>query len=104
MADPSSSNEAQQRQQFPVSLTPSLQIPIEIDLQNLIIEKLGNNIQNTMGITIQERKPLRKMYQNQNLEKTSKLVNVAFPNLIHRNAILTEINQLHYAAVLTIQN
>ena len=95
---------AQQQQHSPEIVPPSLQISIDIAQQDPIIDKLGNNIQKAMGTSIQEREPLRKMFQNQKFKKISKIVNDALPNLIHRTATLTEINQVHYAAALTIQN
>ena len=67
------------------------------------MEKLANNIQVVMGKTIDEREPLRKLFQNQKLKQMVSTVNSALPLLVHRNASLTEINQVHYAAALTIQ-
>ena len=43
------------------------------------------------------------MFQNKRFKQATKLVNDALPSLIHRDADMTEINQVHYAAALTIQ-
>ena len=57
-----------------------------------------------MGTSIQEREPLLKMFLNQKFKKIFELLNDALPNLIYRTATITEIDQVHHAAGLTIQN
>ena len=71
---------------------------------NPLLDQLASNIEAIMSRPIQEREPLKKLFQNTKFKKVTKMVNDALPNLIDKAADLTEINQVHYAAALTIQN
>ena len=72
--------------------------------ENPILDELAKNIEAVRRKPIQEREPLKKIFENVKFKTTKKVIDDALPNLIHRDATLTEINQVHYAAALTIQN
>lgn len=74
-----------------------------LDQDNPIINELATNILEAQNKPIKDREPLRRMFQNQKFRQVTKTVNEALPNLIQSDASLTKINQVHYAAALTIQ-
>ena len=76
---------------------------ILLDNENPVINRLEENIRASMIMPINERQPLRKLFKNQKFRKVLQTVNNALPRLIHRDASLTEINQVHYVAAITVQ-
>ena len=80
------------------------QNPPEIDINNPIVNKLAENIGLVTNKRSDEREPLQRLFQNQKFRQIINIVNEALPDLIHREASLTEMNQIHYAAALTVQN
>ena len=76
----------------------------DLDSNCPITNQLAVNITTVMNKPMEQREPLRRIFQNQKFRQITKTVNDALPNLLNRNAPLTEINQIHYAAALTIQN
>ena len=88
----------------PTSQPQNQQNPPDIDSNNPILNQLATNITNVINKPIKEREPLRRLFQNQKFRQITKTVNEALPSLINRDATLTEINQVQYAAALTIQN
>ena len=75
----------------------------ELDEENPLINRLAANISEAMCLPLKERQTLRKLFQNKKYRIALQTVNNALPKLIHRNATLTEINQIHYAAAITVQ-
>ena len=84
----------------PAQTGPSLP---ELDTHDPIVNRLVENIRASIDKPIQNRQPLRRIFQNQKFRKVLATINGALPRLISREATLTEINQVHYAVAQTVE-